>query len=417
LLWELGWTFGHKIGKADEYVQYRRLFRADDDFHREIGAYVNMSNTLGYDNRPDNWLTGRQWFLRGEELVDSGVPIRGRLVTESDQIKRGKAPLIFHSHPPKWLMSYAAAIEEEGNLGEKAQIAWKDGGDSWNDFGNRPIGTSYGFTIRLNDTERLRDDQKRLLTELDSTVAGVRERLMAEKKEALKPEEREALDTPLEARTEEQVDMVDQVRQDLIVTHDEVADHAPPDVKQKAKGLARELLDIEARVRATESYREQVAYVYWKTRCDIEQTDTAIQARRTILEADQAYERTDLLVAKQKYEQAWNKWAEIYTKYPAMVEAPDAEDIYDAIMRYKEVLGQLDEPWPPQDFQLNALVKYYDETFRPADDSAEADASSGKTASDTGPVTTVERVDRAAPESTDEQSVDKSPELELDIPD
>ncbi|MCH2118738.1 MAG: IRE (iron responsive element), partial [Pirellulales bacterium] len=35
LLWDLGWFIGQKIGRADEYLQYRRLFKADDDFHPE----------------------------------------------------------------------------------------------------------------------------------------------------------------------------------------------------------------------------------------------------------------------------------------------------------------------------------------------------------------------------------------------
>ena len=30
LLWDLGWFVGQKIGRADEYVQYRKLFKADD---------------------------------------------------------------------------------------------------------------------------------------------------------------------------------------------------------------------------------------------------------------------------------------------------------------------------------------------------------------------------------------------------
>ena len=33
LLSELGWFIGNKIGRADERKEYRRLFKADDDFH------------------------------------------------------------------------------------------------------------------------------------------------------------------------------------------------------------------------------------------------------------------------------------------------------------------------------------------------------------------------------------------------
>jgi hypothetical protein len=367
LFGELGWTFGHKLGKADEYVQYRRLFRADDDFHRELSAHINMDNTRGVDDRPDNWLVGRQWFLRGEDLLDAGVPMGGRLITDMDQVKRGKSPLIYHSHAPKWIMNYASAIEQEGNLGEKAQIAWRDAGVSWNEFGNRDIATSYGFTIRLNDTERLRQEQARLLAELDSTVVGVRDKLLEEKHAALTPLEREVLDTPPELRTPEQVEKVAELQRQTAVSHEEVADRAPPNVSRTAKRLARKLLDLESRIRATNSYRDQVAYGYWKTRCEIEQTDAAIEARRLIYEADEAYEQADLEGMKEKYEAAWDRWAQIYEKHPEMVETPDAEDIYEAVMRYREVLEQLDLPWPPKGFKLNRLVKYYDETFRPAD--------------------------------------------------
>ena len=49
LLAELGWFIGNKIGRADEWRHYRRLFKADDDFHPE-------------DRPPelrDNWLVSR----------------------------------------------------------------------------------------------------------------------------------------------------------------------------------------------------------------------------------------------------------------------------------------------------------------------------------------------------------------------
>ncbi len=157
--WEIGWTFGHKLGKADEYVQYRRLFREDSDYHDDLSANISMDNTVGPDNRPDNWLAGRQWFLKGEELVESGVPIRGRLVDDTGRIKRGKTPLLFHSYPPKWLINHAVAIEEEGYLDETAQYAWMKAGEQWNAYGDRPIPTSYGFAIRLNDGERLQKEE------------------------------------------------------------------------------------------------------------------------------------------------------------------------------------------------------------------------------------------------------------------
>ena len=36
LLWDTGWFFGHKLGRADEYRQFRKLFREDQDFHARL---------------------------------------------------------------------------------------------------------------------------------------------------------------------------------------------------------------------------------------------------------------------------------------------------------------------------------------------------------------------------------------------
>ncbi len=38
LLYDVGWFIGYKIGRADEKVQYRKLFREDDDFQRQPRA-------------------------------------------------------------------------------------------------------------------------------------------------------------------------------------------------------------------------------------------------------------------------------------------------------------------------------------------------------------------------------------------
>ena len=78
LMSEIGMTIAQKIGKADEHVQFRRLFREDDDFNGSLPR-----------SQRDNWLVGRQWLVDAEKMVDQeGVPIRG------------KSPLLFHSHAP-----------------------------------------------------------------------------------------------------------------------------------------------------------------------------------------------------------------------------------------------------------------------------------------------------------------------------
>ena len=48
LQWETGWTISQKIGRSDEHKYYRRLFKADDEFHDAHGAGRWPSATTGW---------------------------------------------------------------------------------------------------------------------------------------------------------------------------------------------------------------------------------------------------------------------------------------------------------------------------------------------------------------------------------
>ena len=381
LFWEMGWMFGHKLGKADEYVQYRRLYRDDRDFHDSLRGEINVDHAQGADGKPDNWLTGREWFLRGQRLVDDfKIPIRGNLLDNTGRVKRGKNPVVFHSHPPKWKMNFASAIEEEGILGEKAQVAWKEAGDEWkNDYGSRELPSSQGYLVRLNGLRQLQSELQRLQTQMDEMLEEIREGMVQEIRRNLTDAERQAVDTPKQERTLEQIELAAAAEKQMEIDYQELAKQAPRKLRRDAEQLARQIQMKEGEIQATIHFRDTVAYEYWQARCDIEQTDTAIRARKFIYEAEQSFrDKANLEDAKEKYENAWNEWAKIFDEYPVMVESPDAEDIYEAVMKYKQVLDWLDLPWPPKDFKLHRLMAYYDETYSPdmTPDSVQADQES-----------------------------------------
>ena len=143
LLWELGWFFGHKIGRSDETKQFRRKYNTDEDFHSTFADKINIEEARNYRGQPDNWLTAHQWFSAAQRLVDlSEAPIQG------------KNPLVFHSDAGKALIRYADAIEEEGVFDEVARIAWQKADGRWKRYGERLIPTSYGYTIQLESGER-----------------------------------------------------------------------------------------------------------------------------------------------------------------------------------------------------------------------------------------------------------------------
>ncbi len=112
---EIGSTIAQKIGRADEHLQFRKLFREDDDFH---GARPRAQR--------DNWLVGREVLLEAQNWVDQeGLSIKG------------KSPLLFHSQPVMCLINYSEALEEEGTFGEVAKNAWKKSAESWEQFSSR----------------------------------------------------------------------------------------------------------------------------------------------------------------------------------------------------------------------------------------------------------------------------------------
>ncbi|HTN74132.1 MAG TPA: hypothetical protein VL096_02755, partial [Pirellulaceae bacterium] len=363
LLNYLSWFFGHKIGRSDEHKQFRELFRNDVDYHAKLNKFMRMDDpeimgpaTAGQASstqaaaegkkKPDNWLVGRQWQLRAVDLVESGgVPIRG------------KSPVLFYSDAPMMRINFCKAIEEEGTLGTVAGTAWETAGKDWNRYGQLPVPTSWGHDIQLGDMEKYQERLKELGEELDKAAPGVREKIYAEKKAKLRPEEREAIDTPIEKRTNEQLSLSYEAESKLQVTATEVADQSPLDSRRLAKTLAREFEETDTLIDRIDRYRGIVNFAYWRSRCALEQSPEALAGRQLIYDAEKKFTEAELEASKELYEKAWQEWAKVYAKHPDMMNDNEAEDLVEAIQQYKQVLGQLDVKQLPDDFPLYPLLE------------------------------------------------------------
>ena len=142
---------GQKIGRADEHMQFRRLFRDDKDFHqtfRDNG--IEVDDGLGPDRKPDNWLVSKLWY---DKAVNAHIA--------HDKPIRGTTPLLFYSGAPMSIMNSAAAMNKDGYFFENAVIAWQQAKDAWLRYGERELPTSVGFNIRLNDQEAGRSANER----------------------------------------------------------------------------------------------------------------------------------------------------------------------------------------------------------------------------------------------------------------
>jgi hypothetical protein len=342
LLSDLGWFIGQKLGRADEHVQYRRLFKNDDDFHPP-------------DRLPeqrDNWLVGKGWYLKALDAVD----IKGKSLGR-------KSPRIFYSAPVMSQMNYSEAIEDEG-LFERARRAWTTAAEEWEQFGRLVIEHSTGVKLRLGDQPPLEKLVAELQQQLDALDPAARDELVAKKRAALSDEERAALDAKPQDRTEAQAELAYVAASKLLVTHREVAERiaeAQPENSKRALQLAGELEREEFRLRYTINYKNDANYDYWLTRAKMEQTDNAIAARTAMFNARRAFRQGDLLTAKQLFEEGFAKWRLVFDAFPYLLESVSTagDDLIDYAVQYRDVLDQLDEPFG-DDFPLWDVIEKFD---------------------------------------------------------
>ncbi len=343
LLWDLGWFIGQKIGRADEHVQYRRLFKADDDYHPEERPLEQR----------DNWLVGKEWYEKGVDAVDNKGHSLGR-----------KSPKIFYSSPPMSQINYSEAIEKEGFF-EKARRAWVKASQEWQEFGQRTIEHSTGVVLRLGEQPRLEKEIAALQAKLDAKLPNVRETLAEEKRTALTEEKRQAHDTPENDRSVTQRELVRQTQGKLQVSDTEVAERIArenPEQSKEALQLASALSRERQRLRFTVNYKRDSNFDYWQTKCDFEQTPNALGARELLFRAKKAFrDDADLITAKKLYEEGFSKWRLVFDEFPLLLDeaTTTGDDLILVMKGYRRVLDQLDESLD-DDFPLWDIVEIFD---------------------------------------------------------
>jgi hypothetical protein len=331
----LGWVVSQKIGIADEKLQYRRLFREDDDF--------NGARPL---EQRDNWLVGREYYLEAER------------VAEREDMLDKLNPIVFLFLAPKNLINYAVAMEEEGVFEEKAAVAWARAHRFWQEFGTRDIRMGNDLTIRVND----RDAVKKRLEELNASLdkfppEGRRDAILAEKRAKLTDDERKADATPPADRTEEQHQVASRAAEKLKVMPGELADRVESGERAEAQKVAAQIGEADMLLQAIERGREITNYPYWLARCEIEREPSTLEARRLIHQADRAFRvDQDLLAAKKLYSDGFAKWNEALQQFPKMrTDDLFGEDMMIFINRYRTLLKRLDEQFP-ENFPLQDIL-------------------------------------------------------------
>ncbi|MEX0585933.1 MAG: hypothetical protein WD176_04780, partial [Pirellulales bacterium] len=310
MLYDIGWFTCQKIGNSDERKQFRRMY---------------------YDEEQrDNWLAGKEWFLRAQRLVDdSGRPFPGM------------SQPVFHWHPAMAQIYFAKALEEDGlpdpdatmtpaaqkAAAEKAAAAWQQAWrtaayDLWEgpeSFGERAFDIGQAMTVRANEldeqSKRLDDAVERLVAIVPDQV----ERLLKERQDELLDEEREAIKVAPEARSGVQKEWVRSALARLLLLH-QLAEQAPPDRQIEARRLADDGRLAHFKAEAIERLREPVNFESWKVRCRAEAHELGLAARLRLDEARRARRQGRLAPAKELFLQAFDNWHALAEVMPAVRE-------------------------------------------------------------------------------------------------
>jgi len=337
LQYDLGQYVGAKMGKADEKLQYRELFRNDDEFHKyfvEQGLNAKSDDALGPDRKPDNWLVGKQWFEQAYQLVSAGLPIK-------------KSPHLLFSYGPLWQMYHGEAIEDEGVLDERAKFVWEKASRDWKDYGNRELATTGYVPVTLRSLDTARKDVEDLRGKFYQKTASVNEKVKLAKKQAAaaaNPRKAEAAEKPFDQRTSEERMWAAEFELGIEPSYQELASELPRKEQIEALELASQLRSSEEYLRSTSSLREQVNYTYWETRALAEQQQMMVDARRLIYEANKLIDVADIKGAVEKYEEAFVRWDKVFRFYPVIMTEDVGGDVLKAINRYKKLIDEdLDE--------------------------------------------------------------------------
>ena len=353
LISEIGWFVGQKIGRSDERIQFRRMFKDDQDFHqlfRDHGVEVDQIAAHGPDAKPDNWLVSRLWYNKASDAVTSlGKPIRGM------------APVLFYGRVPMSQINAADAMQRDGFFFEVAQTAWEKAAQEWRTYGDRELPTAAGFSVRMNDREQLVAHITELQAEVDKVASGLYSKLREEKLGALPPEQRSAFDKPADQRTADEKFMAEYAEAAITPSTDEILARAPREARPQVRRIVDQMINDQKTILEIDRNRSVVAFDYWRTRVQAERTNEARQARNDVYDADKLFAQGEKFEeAKRLYERAWETWAVLFKQYPDLMDHAEAQDLIESISRYRDLLGQLDQPFPA-DFKLNDLLDaHYD---------------------------------------------------------
>ncbi len=120
IYWDTGNTLGKKIGRSDEWKQFRGFFKEDPDKLRFEGGPDSAINP----SKRDNYLVAKDWFQKANDAEDKHE-------------QHIMMDCLFRSYPSRSQLDFADALQREGKFDPDTRKAWEDANHEWVDvFGN-----------------------------------------------------------------------------------------------------------------------------------------------------------------------------------------------------------------------------------------------------------------------------------------
>ncbi len=366
LLYYTGWIIGHKIGKGDDRILFRRLFMKDDAFHRD--QFVQQR---------DNWLFARDYYRLvldaadnknmpinfGNPVIICSEPIRaqmfGAVALENDHLQSIEQEL---SQPKEKQDRRAERLQElDQTFLARIRGHWHESAEQWQQLDSREFALGNGEVMRFQDADSVVQRLSAIEQELLAIAPGLREKLTDERQAKLTPEQREAVTTPEEQRTKKQQGLVEQVKLLMNVSFQEVASHVPSEHRAVAEKLAAEGRLFSDKNDAIQQSRKLLNREYWVERCQIEQLDDAREARRLLNRAIALFKiDADLVESRKRFEEAFVRWRRVIDGHAVLLDDQTSESLREPITLYQQVLQQLDEPFPEK-FILQEMLDAIDQ--------------------------------------------------------
>jgi hypothetical protein len=341
----LGKYTTQKFGRSDEKKQFRELFRNDDAFHRrlnEAGIDMDQPEARGADRKPDNWLVGRLWFQKAYQLVEAGAPCK-------------KSDMNLYQEAPLALMYHSEAIESEGVLDDRAIFAWSRAHDSWKAFGEREIQTTWNHSVKLGSYGPAKKAADEAQQAFDAFTADVQQTFIEKNKDKLTKDEFVSLRKPATERSVAESELAAMARVKTLPPPAAIVQEMPRDKRSRATALANEFQEKNQFADHVQRYRDLANYGYWEALSELEQTRTAVAARRQIYDAEDYLKKGDLEQAVTNFETGWKNWDKVLRKYPIILHDEICDRLLRSIDRYAKAAT---EGALPEDFPLNWFYRY-----------------------------------------------------------